>query len=568
VRAEREERADVVIVGSGGGGMVAALVARAAGLTPLVIEKAAVAGGTTAYSHGGLWLPDNPLMREAGLEDSVEDGVRYLQHVVGDQGPATTRERHEAFVRGGRRLIEFLRGQGIIFELIRDYPDYYPDAPGAREEGRMMMCPMLDARELGSWRRYPRPRPPLPGGLIMTTVDDFRSLLAVGRSWRAKAEVGQIVARSLGLRLRGIQPLVMGQAYVGRLLAALREHDIQLNLQTAMRSLIVEDARVVGVIAEQAGGPVRILARHGVLLNGGGFARNAELRERFGPHPASTEWTAVNEGDVGEPLEAATAIGAATSNLDKAYWLPGLMDKHGQAQIFVAERVVPHSILVDSGGQRFANEAQSYMALGNAQYERHQTTPAVPAYLVLDARHRRRWPLGETPPGVTPRGWLKSGHLKRAATLGELAQQCGIDPDGLRRTVERFNRMAVAGVDEDFGRGSNAYDRVYGDPDHHPNPCLGTIEAPPFYAAKMYPTDVGMAGGLLTDADARVLAEGNGAPIEGLYACGTSAASAMGDTYPGGGVSLGQSSVFGYLAAQQMVSIAGVGSPKREEVLR
>jgi 3-oxosteroid 1-dehydrogenase len=77
-----------------------------------------------------------------------------------------------------------------------------------------------------------------------------------------------------------------------------------------------------------------------------------------------------------------------------------------------------------------------------------------------------------------------------------------------------------------------------------------------------------MAGGLLTDADARVLAEGNGAPIEGLYACGTSAASAMGDTYPGGGVSLGQSSVFGYLAAQQMVSIAGVGSPKREEVLR
>jgi len=105
----RDERADVLVVGSGGGGLVAALRAAAAGLNPLVIEKSDVVGGTTALSHGALWLPHNPLMEEAGLQDSVEDGVRYLQAVVGDQGPATSVRRQTAYIEGGRRLIAFLR---------------------------------------------------------------------------------------------------------------------------------------------------------------------------------------------------------------------------------------------------------------------------------------------------------------------------------------------------------------------------------------------------------------------------------------------------------------------------
>jgi 3-oxosteroid 1-dehydrogenase len=113
--------------------------------------------------------------------------------------------------------------------------------------------------------------------------------------------------------------------------------------------------------------------------------------------------------------------------------------------------------------------------------------------------------------------------------------------------------MAAAGVDEDFGRGSSAYDLVYGDPTNTPNPSLGPVAKPPFYAAKMMPTDVGMAGGLLTDEHARVLREG-GEPIPGLYASGTTAASCMGDTYPGGGISLGQSSVFALLAVEHLAS--------------
>ena len=562
--AVREETTDVVVVGSGGGGLVGSLLARSRGLSQVLIEKSEYAGGTTALSHGALWLPNNPLMREAGFDDSVEDGLTYLQHLVGDQGPATSAARQEAFIRGGERLVRFLRGEGVRFRLVNDYPDYYPEAPGARTDGRMISCPPIDAGVLGDWDDRPRPRPPLPGGIVMASVDDFRSLLGAGRSWRARAEVAKIVRRSIGLRVRRARPLVMGQAYVGHLLAAARPRHVRIELRTPLRELITEDGRVTGVVAERGGRQLVFRARKGVLLNAGGFARNRVLRERFGPHPASDQWTAVVEGDTGDAFEAATAIGAQTTNLDKAYWLPGLMDKDGNCQIFIAERAAAHSILVDSSGHRFANEAESYMELGNDQYARHQEVPAIPAYLVIDSQHRRKFPLGETMPRMTPRKWLRSGHLKRAGSIRELAAQCGIDADGLERTVERFNRMALTGVDEDFGRGDSAYDRVYADPDHRPNPCLGTIAEPPFYAAKMYPTDVGMAGGLLTDENAAVIGEG-GDPIPGLYACGTTAASCAGDVYPGGGVSLGQSSVFGLIASEQLT--AGVGAAAAERAL-
>jgi len=79
------------------------------------------------------------------------------------------------------------------------------------------------------------------------------------------------------------------------------------------------------------------------------------------------------------------------------------------------------------------------------------------------------------PPGLTPKAALKSGYITKAGTLEELAGRIGVDPVGLRATVDRFNAMAERGLDEDFGRGSNAYDNWYGDPSNRPNPNLGPI---------------------------------------------------------------------------------------------
>jgi 2-polyprenyl-6-methoxyphenol hydroxylase-like FAD-dependent oxidoreductase len=70
---------DILVVGSGGGGMTAALMARDQGCDALVIEKAALYGGSTAMSGGSIWVPNNHLMAQAGLRDSPEEASTYLK---------------------------------------------------------------------------------------------------------------------------------------------------------------------------------------------------------------------------------------------------------------------------------------------------------------------------------------------------------------------------------------------------------------------------------------------------------------------------------------------------------
>ena len=153
------------------------------------------------------------------------------------------------------------------------------------------------------------------------------------------------------------------------------------------------------------------------------------------------------------------------------------------------------------------------------------------------------------PPGR--RSWrrlIASGYLVEADTLDALAAKIGVDATGLRDSVQRANRFAEAGVDEDFGKGSTDFDRHNGDPDHRPNPCLGPIKTPPYYAMAVYPSTLGSSVGLKTDADGRVLSA-NGAPIPGLFACGNDMASIMRGNYPGPGITLGPGMVFAYRAA-------------------
>lgn len=88
-----------------------------------------------------------------------------------------------------------------------------------------------------------------------------------------------------------------------------------------------------------------------------------------------------------------------------------------------------------------------------------------------------------------------------------------------------------------------------------PNPNLGSVTQPPFYAAKVYPGDLGTKGGILTDEFARALRE-DGSVIDGLYAAGNCSASVMGRTYPGPGSTLGPATVFGYIGGRHMAGRA------------
>jgi succinate dehydrogenase/fumarate reductase flavoprotein subunit len=144
--------------------------------------------------------------------------------------------------------------------------------------------------------------------------------------------------------------------------------------------------------------------------------------------------------------------------------------------------------------------------------------------------------------------YLADGYLTEGESLSGLAVKLGMDPARLEATVARFNSFAHTGMDADFGRGETAYYRVNGDAAWAgPNPSLGPLTAPPFYAVRLQPGDIGASAGLSISRDAEVLRD-DGSPIAGLYACGNEARSIMGGTYPGPGITIGPAIVFAHRA--------------------
>src|SRR5262245_31860690 len=110
-----DEIVDFVVVGSGGGSMCAALFMRAAGKNVVILEKTDLVGGTTSRSGGVMWIPNNPLMAQAGVKDSYEQSMEYMEATAGqsEDAPGTTRERRSAYVTEGPEMVRFLLNQGI-----------------------------------------------------------------------------------------------------------------------------------------------------------------------------------------------------------------------------------------------------------------------------------------------------------------------------------------------------------------------------------------------------------------------------------------------------------------------
>ncbi|MGE0331800.1 MAG: FAD-binding protein [Ramlibacter sp.] len=135
----------------------------------------------------------------------------------------------------------------------------------------------------------------------------------------------------------------------------------------------------------------------------------------------------------------------------------------------------------------------------------------------------------------------------------------GSPPGNLEKTLTRFNGYWKDGVDPEFGRGTTVYQRANGDANWSgPNPSLGPVQTPDFYAVRLYPADIGAATGLATDSVARAL-DAEGRVIPGLYAVGNDMQSAMGGIYPAPGITLGPGLVFAYLAALDASARAGKG---------
>ncbi|TQS44772.1 FAD-dependent oxidoreductase [Cryptosporangium phraense] len=557
---QRDESFDFVIVGSGGGGLVAALAAHEAGLKPVILEKQPYVGGSTGMSGGVVWMPDNPLMRRDRVPDSYEDGLAYFDAVVGEPDQGSSLARREAFLRQGPEMVAFLERRGVEFVRCEGYSDYYSDRKGGSDRGRSIEGVPWDGRRLGEWHAKIIPGMAKGMGLAVKT-NEVRSLPTWTRSFRSLRTTVRVGARTYVSRWRGQDLFTNGMSLVGQLTKILVEAGVPIWLNAGVSGLVVEGGRIVGVEADRGGEPVVVRGTHGVLLAAGGFERNPEMRRKYSAdtQPNDGQWTMANAGNTGEVLAAAIAVGAKTDYMDDAVWLPNpRMELAGTA--VALGRQYPHAIFVNAEGKRFVNESNSYLEVGKAMYAHD----GVPCWLIFDDTFRKRyaWARGlptlrrfaSVLPGRMPEELVTSGWIKRSATLPDLAAQLGVDADALVATVGRFNVHAVQGEDPDFGRGRSQYNKALGDPGSKPNPSVGPVDTPPYYATQIYPGDVGTIGGVITDEHGRALDEAD-APIPGLYVTGNMAATVMGRYYLGAGASISNTMTFGYLAARHAAGV-------------
>ncbi|MEV0073635.1 3-oxosteroid 1-dehydrogenase [Amycolatopsis sp. NPDC050768] len=539
---------DVVVAGSGAAGMTAALAAARRGLSVVVLEKAACFGGSTARSGGGVWLPGNHALKAAGIDDTPDKAREYLAAIVGDVVPEANRE---AFLAHGPEVLELItRHTPLEFRWVPGYSDYHPEAPGGRAAGRSVEPKPLDAKLLGDDLAHLEPPYSAPPLGVPITQSDYRWLSLLARHPRGLARVAKLGARWLEGRLRGQEPIAMGQALAAGLFLGLRRAGVDVLLDTPLVELTTENGRVTGV---RTTGTV-FHARLGVLLACGGFEHNEEMRTKYQRAPIGTEWTVGAAANTGDGITAGLKLGAATDLMNDAWWGPSI-PLTGGPWFALAERSRPGSLMVNARGARFVNESAPYVEAVHAMYgEGDGPAEHIPTWLVFDQRYKDRYLFtGIGPRQPLPGRWYKAGIVAKAPTIEELAASIDVPAEDLRSTVERFNGFARTGVDEDFHRGRSAYDHYYGDPLNHPNPSLGPLAKPPFYAVKIVPGDLGTKGGLRTDEHARVLRE-DGSIIPGLYAAGNTSAAVMGRTYAGPGATIGPAMVFGYLAAERLAT--------------
>lgn len=556
--AERTVQArtcDVLVIGSGAGGLSTAIVARKHGLEVVVIEKAPVFGGTTAFSGGVLWVPGNRHGRANAPDDTREAARRYL---AAETGNWFQPDAVDAFLAAGPAMLDWFERETEVKFVPTLYPDYHPDVEGGAEVGRSVLAAPYDASRLGADLK--RLRPPLStitfmGMMFNSSNADIKHFFNATKSAASFAYVARRLAAHAGEVARygrGVQ-VTSGNALAARLAQSALSLGIPILTGTPALRLIRDAGRVTG--AETPAGA--ITARRGVVLACGGYAHDLARRAAAYPHLRAGQaghHSPVPVENTGDGIRLGEEAGGRFEARypEPAAWMP-VSRVPGQGVFpHLLDRYKPGMIAVLKNSRRFTNESASYHDVGAAMAASGEGA----AWLICDRRAIRKYGLGHAKPAPMPlRPWLRSGYLKTGRTLAELARACGIDEAGLEATVAAYNIGAREGRDPEFGRGTTAFHRYLADPEHKPNPTVAPVETGPFYAVKLEMGDLGTFDGLETSVAGEVL-DGTGAPVPGLFAVGNDRASIMGGNYPGAGITLGPAMTFGWITGRYLAGIA------------
>ncbi len=531
-----DEIVDLVVVGSGLAGAAAAFGALEVGAMPVVLERAPTIGGTFAKSAGAFWIPGNDALRARGVDDDPAQAMRFVARCArpvsydpDDAYLGLDQWEHaliEAYVLRGPGVVRSLEAAGV---LTTEFPDY-----GIDYQSRMAENTVKRGRV----------------GMPMSP-DGRRPIRGVGQAHRFGDE---LTARGVELR------------YGHRVIA-----------------VVVEGREVVGVRVQVDGRHRHLRARGGVVFGSGGFTHAADLR-RAHLHPSVLGGAAVHS-NTGDFVRIATELGLPLHGMSDPWMAPfpiELADDEHLCPLFVTPGDA--TLMVNRRGERVLNEKGVYnevarvFATWDPQRMEYRN---LLLFLVFDERVRRLWgpPAGydelrgrsEWPleslgdysnddrvvisaPDLPTLAKAIDARLVplRDRTAG-LALDAGF-VGGLGRSIDRFNELARRGRDDDFGRGQNPIEHVFGGAHREGNDCPDATMCPladegPYHAIIVAAGTLDTRGGPRGNPDGQIL-DAADAPVPGLYGAGNCVASPFVQGYPAGGVPNGSALIFGYAAGR------------------
>lgn len=528
---------DLVVLGSGCAALTAALHAATSGLSVLICEKTGLLGGASAMSAGGIWVPGNHLAKAAGLEDNLDDALRYISGATPENWDETPAWR--AMLAAGPAMLQLLEAKTPLRFRLTGEPDSFAEVPGSRPRGRMLSPLPLSRFAAGSLAFAIR-------GSTLPETFTYHEVLETDLYHRPLATTLNLLPR-LALRLPTLTA-GKGVALMTGLVRGCRDAGCTFVRKARATDLRLDNGRVTGALVDWRGRQRQARARHGVLVATGSFEWNAELVARYLPGP--TEFRGGPRALTGDGQLMAERAGARLDHMDQATFTPAIPmfyrgAVHGMPVPYHTE---PNAILVDRHGRRFTDELSANM--GEILSRRDPLTGDLlhlPAYVVTDSRYFGKMPLVKLLHGLAP-GWLV-----KAETLTGLAEKLGIDPATLQQSVARYNSFAASGQDGDFGRGRRTKAQQVAD--KRKKTGMEPIEAPPYLALRFNRSIMSTKGGPRTDERGRALRP-DGSVIEGLYCAGASMANPLGTRGISAGTTLGPFMSWGFVCAESILAEA------------
>lgn len=489
-----EETVDVVVVGAGGAGMTAAITATDAGKKVIVVESQPIAGGNSVRSTGGMnaaktpYQDKNEFKEAAGVEKTLATAAeKFADNATITALAATVKSQWDAYQAN---------------------PQGYFDSVELME---------LDTLIGGKGKNNPE----LVKTLAENSAAAIEWLASIGAEVKNVGAFGGASVKRIHRPVNADGKVTAVGAYIVPILEKnLQDRNVQFLFDTTANEIIMKDGKAVGIKATGKDGHKVTINAKSVVIATGGFGANAEMVEKYKPELKGFATTNA-EGAQGQGIEMATAVGAATVDMDQIQIHPTVhIEEDGNAHLITEGLRGDGAILVNAEGKRFYDEVSTRDKVSAAIIAQ----PDKSAWLVVDQSMVDK--------SAVIAGYIKSGYTVTGATYEELAKAMGVDEATFVSTMNTWNQAVEAKSDAEFNRTSFA------------NP----LTAAPYYAIKITPAVHHTMGGIVINPKAEVLNE-KGEVISGLFAAGEVTGGVHGANRLGGNA-VADFVVFGRIAGQ------------------